>query len=86
MKYNLSLLEFLILKQLYVDGFNYLVRDIDNNLCAYKDYPKFWNDTWIPISDWYDLEAFNNIFDFVGYEEPIAVKDVLSDYNCDEAD
>ena len=41
MKYNLSLLEYLVLEHLYVDGYNYLVRDLDNGLRAYEECPGF---------------------------------------------
>ena len=51
MQYNLSLLEYLILEHLYVDDYNYLVRDIGNNLHAYKDCPEFYHSTWFSNSD-----------------------------------
>lgn len=86
MQYNLSLLEYLILEHLYVDDYNYLVRDICNNLCVYKDYPELYYSTWFSNSDWYDLEAFDNVFNFVDRKKPVAIKDILNNCNRDEID
>ena len=87
MQYNLSLLEYLILEHLYVDDYNYLVRDVDDSLRVYKECPGFWYGTWIPFSDeWYDLEAFDNVFNFISWRKPIAIKDILSNCNRDEID
>lgn len=80
--YKITRLELGILKHINEKGIEYIARDSDSSLCAYKSRPYKINCMWIATRACYTMFLFKDCFQFINWEdeEPTLIKDILENY------
>ena len=83
---KLSRLEYEILKLSEKEGYKYIARDEDGELCTFQSEPKKLNIAWGCCDAYIELPLFKKLFQFIQWEdeEPTSIKEVLE--NCKVVD
>lgn len=81
--YKVTRLELEMLKHINERGIEYIARDRNNSLCAYKSRPYKIGCMWTSTHTHYTLSLFEDYFLFIKWEdeEPALIKNILE--NCE---
>lgn len=85
-KYPLAFFEYYLLEQLLYRGYQWIARDEDNDLNAFKRKPKYYEGSWSAFADFNNpnvyrgFGAFENLFEFIKCEDeqPTNIKELLN--------
>lgn len=83
---KLTRVEYEILKWSEKEGYKYIVRDEDGELCAFQSEPEKLNIAWDCCNVYTELPLFNKLFQFIQWEDKKAtsIQEVLN--NCEVVD
>lgn len=83
---KLSILEYEILKWAKKEGYKYITRDGDGELCTFHSEPEKLNIAWDCCDVYIELPLFKKLFQFIQWadEKPTSIQEMLN--NCEVID